>query len=469
MKVCHLCGESYTDSVDFCFRDGEVLDQAGTGAHEGDVTEVRAQGTQIEMTTVPVKRSRAATEASLRIPTVTPTEANIAAPAAQLAPPAGTGASTASAVTEPMTHPSASAAAETAADPGMMTPVKGGRVSASLPSEVPTPELADARAVSPVPRANHSAEAESKDRSTRLVAIGLVVSILALLVAVVGGMLVAFLTQRTDRDDAATAQVESVPIERPPALEPQVPVDQPRWDEEEVAPETLPLDVVLEEAPPEPDEPEDAAPPVVDVTPFDDVVSAEPAPSVAAVQAAPVPAPEPVPALVDVVVRSEPDGAMVYVDGRMLDEETPARTRILPGQYTLRVELDDHEAWESTVALGSEPVPIIKLRRTQPQATGAPSTIPKVMVFAPGYDHATTRVMMDEQEVIEPPANFLDVAPGVHRFTLLTLSGEVSVERTVQGAKLFLSRLTPGGEAFVVNDDGQRVAGSPPPPEAAAP
>jgi hypothetical protein len=49
-------------------------------------------------------------------------------------------------------------------------------------------------------------------------------------------------------------------------------------------------------------------------------------------------------------IRTEPEGALIYFDGKLLKDKTPASIReLLPARYNLRLELENHYLWSGDV------------------------------------------------------------------------------------------------------------------------
>ena len=47
-----------------------------------------------------------------------------------------------------------------------------------------------------------------------------------------------------------------------------------------------------------------------------------------------------------IVIKTQPQSASIYLDGKLIDDKTPATiNELLPGKYRLRLELDNHYAW----------------------------------------------------------------------------------------------------------------------------
>jgi hypothetical protein len=51
-------------------------------------------------------------------------------------------------------------------------------------------------------------------------------------------------------------------------------------------------------------------------------------------------------------IKTQPQGASVYLNGKLLDEKTPCTiNELLPGEYNIRLELEDYYSWESQVSI----------------------------------------------------------------------------------------------------------------------
>jgi len=49
-------------------------------------------------------------------------------------------------------------------------------------------------------------------------------------------------------------------------------------------------------------------------------------------------------------IKTEPDGASIYLDEKLLKDKSPASIReLLPGKYNLRIELDSHYPWKGDI------------------------------------------------------------------------------------------------------------------------
>ena len=60
------------------------------------------------------------------------------------------------------------------------------------------------------------------------------------------------------------------------------------------------------------------------------------------------------------VVKTVPKDAYVYIDGKQLDQTTPARmTKLLPGQYNIKIAKEGYSNWEKTVNIESGKATII--------------------------------------------------------------------------------------------------------------
>lgn len=61
-------------------------------------------------------------------------------------------------------------------------------------------------------------------------------------------------------------------------------------------------------------------------------------------------------------LRTQPQGASIYLDGKLLNEKTPATiNELLPGKYNIRVELEKHYPWIREV--GVEPGQVTRLEK----------------------------------------------------------------------------------------------------------
>jgi len=55
-----------------------------------------------------------------------------------------------------------------------------------------------------------------------------------------------------------------------------------------------------------------------------------------------------------ILLETQPQGASVYINGKLLDEKTPAAIReLLPGNYNIIIELPKYYSWQSDVNIGA--------------------------------------------------------------------------------------------------------------------
>ncbi len=58
-----------------------------------------------------------------------------------------------------------------------------------------------------------------------------------------------------------------------------------------------------------------------------------------------------------IAIKTQPPGASIYLDGKLLSEKTPSTiNELLPGKYSLRIELENHYAWISEVNVEAKKV-----------------------------------------------------------------------------------------------------------------
>ncbi|HWV39637.1 MAG TPA: PEGA domain-containing protein [Vulgatibacter sp.] len=109
------------------------------------------------------------------------------------------------------------------------------------------------------------------------------------------------------------------------------------------------------------------------------------------------------PLAAQVEVRSEPEGATVFIDGEKVGV-TPLSTQVLPGERTIRMEFAAYHPLEK-----KEQIPV----RGRTQVVGALTKLPgKIHVISPG-----AKILIDGEEVGEDEVEVASTA-GTHKITL---------------------------------------------------
>jgi hypothetical protein len=332
MKVCSACGDTYQDFVDFCFRDGEVLEAAGAGV------ESSAEGAD------------GAPSQPVRLP---PSVVATPVPRGQRRPPTSPGS-------RPSPEPSPQ---EAAADPGAELDREEDEPSAASlertqPIEIRRQPLKAPPPAPPAPAPQDDLYAEEGDSS--MIMIGVAAAMLGGGLLIAAGLLVLGMTTGligvTPASDAAPSALPALPRDPMPEILVPVPGLPPAPPAEvappsEVAPtpaaDIVPTEVASPSALPELVGGAPGAEPVPSPTP-QAPIPAQPTPLVAPPAEAPAEAPAPAVSSVKVVLLApdQPAPAEVQVDGRAVPCAVPCTISLAPGTHQIRVVQADGSAFE---------------------------------------------------------------------------------------------------------------------------
>jgi hypothetical protein len=130
--------------------------------------------------------------------------------------------------------------------------------------------------------------------------------------------------------------------------------------------------------------------------------------------------PKPAPAQGRLVVRSQPSGALVTIDGRHVGETPFVARGLAPGTYAVRVAHPGHVPRTERVSIGAAaPVRTLEVTLT-PGLESAPSAATTATRGAIDVDSRPrgARVIVDGRFVGLAPLRLADVGPGEHQVTL---------------------------------------------------
>jgi Tfp pilus assembly protein PilF len=116
--------------------------------------------------------------------------------------------------------------------------------------------------------------------------------------------------------------------------------------------------------------------------------------------------PVPVPTAGKLIITSEPRGASILINGKPSARVTPAELNLLPGDYTIGLELEGYEPYMEKLRLLERQVKNIKtplVKQTQLRITSEPSGIKVEIVELSGYKTPL---------IIETPITLSDFEPG---------------------------------------------------------
>jgi len=133
--------------------------------------------------------------------------------------------------------------------------------------------------------------------------------------------------------------------------------------------------------------------------------------------------PVPVPTAGKLIITSEPKGASILINGKPSARVTPTELNLLPGDYTLDLELEGYEPYTEEVKLLELQVKNIKIslvKQTQLRITSEPSGI-KVEIVEPSV-HKTPLI-------IETPITLSDFEPGNYEARASSKGYESGVRR----------------------------------------